>query len=598
MSQLLIIHAGEPSQGDRSILGLVTFCGVGAEFFWADQPGVILDHVAEYLSRVKAVAISVAAACALEDRGIPPDSLLDLSGNSITHFLLHGFQPEKRHQELVQRLTEGRVSRIRPVIDGSKCSFPEGSGSYTSQLAGCAFERERSPSDCCFGLEPGFVGETLMCLGGEPVFILAPRRGASLYLWTAVDSIPHPLTRIAEGELTRRCDRFIPLFIFLRSAFKGFCWENPVKTARIIIDDPLLRRRYGFLRYDHLLQSAATEGYAVTTAFIPWNYRRTSKRDARFFAQHQLAHSICIHGCDHTNNEFGITDENILQSKAFLSCMRMQEHRQRTGICCDKVMVFPQGKFSTVAIRALRHAGFLAVVNTSLVPTDFHSAGLILAEELMPAVTCQSGLPIFARRYPKNLHECALDLFLGKPAHLVEHHDWFKNGIGDTEHCARWLKSVQPNLSWPPLGEALRRQHLRRRSANGDYQIRFFTPEFNLENPENSDRLFRFTKSEPDPGLPESVFINGKTVSFAHKDGQIAFDYELGPRQHAFIVVADASPTVSKSWAPSFHYRAKLRLRRVLSEIRDDHLARHPKVLRAAKKIARTMHWSSDAKLL
>jgi hypothetical protein len=94
----------------------------------------------------------------------------------------------------------------------------------------------------------------------------------------------------------------------------------------------------------------------------------------------------------------------------------MQRHGEMTGLAFDKVMVFPQGHFSTASMEALKSSGYLAAVNSTPYPVDFQSGMLQLKDLLKPAITRLAGFPLFVRRYPDNLPALAFDLFLGKPA--------------------------------------------------------------------------------------------------------------------------------------------------------------------------------------
>src|SRR5262252_284044 len=98
----------------------------------------------------------------------------------------------------------------------------------------------------------------------------------------------------------------------------------------------------------------------------------------------------------------------------------MKAHSEINGVPFDDVMVFPQGLFSTGAMAALKAAGYLAAVNSDLCPSN-GSGTLTLRDVLEVAVTRFSGFPLFGRRYPRELAEFALDLFVGKPALAVEH---------------------------------------------------------------------------------------------------------------------------------------------------------------------------------
>ena len=112
-------------------------------------------------------------------------------------------------------------------------------------------------------------------------------------------------------------DQLIPLLILLRHCFGEMCWHGPESTARLIIDDPLLNQTYGFLSYGALQSSMRSAGYGTSIAFIPWNYWRTSRtKERRSIFDKSPNLSVCVHGCDHTNKEFGEADLGSLQWKA------------------------------------------------------------------------------------------------------------------------------------------------------------------------------------------------------------------------------------------------------------------------------------------
>jgi len=92
-------------------------------------------------------------------------------------------------------------------------------------------------------------------------------------------------------------------------------------------------------------------------------------------------------------------------------------------------MVFPQGRFSTAALTALKANNYLAAINSSPSPAYSGAYGALTgADFLTPAVTRHGGFPIFVRRYPAGLEQFAFDLFFGKPLLAVEHHAYFKDG--------------------------------------------------------------------------------------------------------------------------------------------------------------------------
>jgi hypothetical protein len=63
-------------------------------------------------------------------------------------------------------------------------------------------------------------------------------------------------------------------------------------------------------------------------------------------------------------------------------------------------------------------------------PIVIFSSRFPLGPDLLDvAVTRYGGFPLFGRRYPRSLLPFALDLFMGKPALIAEHHEYFRMAI-------------------------------------------------------------------------------------------------------------------------------------------------------------------------
>jgi hypothetical protein len=584
---LAVVYFAKESETERNLFDFARALGVEAQLVCVGPSGLTGELLIHKIQHATAIVISASTLCAVETSGVVSLSPFEPTRGSTKNILVYGLQPDNAHESLVARLTGGAVRAISALPKGARSSFRRDGGSLLGPLAGCDFERDPGLRDAGFELGEETGVQRIMDVGHVPVFIRLKRASNGFFLWANGDTIPGPRNQFAEADLARRCDRFVPVLVFLRSSFRGHCWENPVKTARVIIDDPLLKERYGFIDYEEMLHSMRRLSCGITTAFIPWNWRRTSRRDAQLFAPFLPDHSICVHGCDHTRNEFGEGSEHDLAAKASVALERMDIHRDRTDLGSSRVMVFPQGKFSSAAMRALRRAGFLAAVNSTRVPTDDPGATVPLVQELQPAITCYSGLPLFKRRYPADLEACSLDLFLGRPAHIVEHHSWFRQGCGDFERCVEWLKAIQPGLSWPSLEVGLPQQQWRRISTNGEMEIRFFTSQFSFESPLEDVASFAFSKPEPDANLVESVTVDGRPIAYDLDEGMMRFCVQLRPKRPIAIAVNVAHHDGTVRWSPPLKYRVRVGLRRALSEMRDNHLAKHPAAFRAAETVIR-----------
>jgi hypothetical protein len=406
--------------------------------------------------------------------------------------------------------------------------------------------------------------------------------------------LDEPLSR--DHELQGHYDRLIPILIFLRHCFRESCWHGPEPTARLIIDDPLLTERYGFLDYGVLLKSMQRSNYGTSIAFIPWNCWRTSRRDAERVLSGTSNLSICIHGCDHTNKEFEAQVPTLLGRRAGLALQRMESQRKRTGAGFEKVMVFPQGRFSTAAIAALRANNYLAAVNTTCFPTNIGPDDLKVRDLLRPTVTRYNGFPIFQRRYPRRLFDFAFDLFLGRPALLVEHHEYFINGCGALEDFVSELTRLEPALSWPTLEVQLVRSCLKRSLSDGSVEVQFFTRRFQLATRERGPGRFLLSKYEPDSAAIQRVLVDGTGMPFSFENGFLKLEVQVDhPGQVLNIEIADREQPKPQASGFGIVHNTGVLLRRGLSEFRDNTLARHGVLLKIAKGVARALKVTGDS---
>lgn len=220
--------------------------------------------------------------------------------------------------------------------------------------------------------------------------------------------------------------------------------------ACLIIDDPLIRPRYGCLDYAMLLRHMREHDFFTEIAFIPWNYRRSNPRTVRLFADNPDRLAICVHGCNHTKNEFGKGSYEELSSLAATALWRMEQHQRITGLPFDPVFVFPQGCFSSIAVRALKEQGYSAAFNSTLRATDM--AAEPIHERRSAACLDYHGFPILLRQYPKNRTQIAEDAASGRPILIVEHHDTFRNGYKEITDFIDWINRLG-NVRWCSLSE-------------------------------------------------------------------------------------------------------------------------------------------------
>jgi hypothetical protein len=584
MKRLVVASHRSTEEQEKKLLDIASWMGV---------PGHLMrvEDEAELVGRASAEAGPGKLCLALSADTLAgvgqSERLRNFLRAACEQLLVFGVAGTASHSQALQWLTRDMISvtPMRPSADASVCVSVK-SRPLSHQLAGVTFTPGDATRMAGVDVAATVDVDVILSQGGVPAFARVGASTCPVFVSTDL-SLPDIHAPVSAGAgIGHLYDGLIPPLIFLRHAFGDACWRGPGRTARVIIDDPLLRKRYGFLDFARLAESMKRRRAGTTIAFIPWNYRRTSPRMASMFTTLPSTLSICIHGCDHTSNEFGITDEDALRHKARLALDRMDAHESRTAIPFERVMVFPQGRFSAAAVDALRASGYLAAVDSGCIPTVAGQRRPTVAEFLRPAIQFH-GFPVFKRHYPRRLIDFAFDLFLGKPALAVEHHAYFHDGGASLERLVEDLQGVEPDLTWPTLTSQLTRTCVIRHRSRRDVDVEFYTREFSLQNSTEHQLSYSLCKQEPDPARIARVLVDGVAVPFVPRDGGIGFDLDVSPGRVIRIAVEDRGHTARGRVRVSAPYRMKVGLRRFLSELRDEGMARHPGVMRAATRLTR-----------
>jgi hypothetical protein len=224
--------------------------------------------------------------------------------------------------------------------------------------------------------------------------------------------------------------------------------KNKENLACLIIDDPLLKPKYGCLDYAKLLKAMKDHRFFTEIAFVPWNYRRSDPNIVQLFSDNAEYYALCVHGCNHLGNEFGRGHYEELRALANTAMWRMEQHKKLTGLPYDPVFVFPQGRFSSVAMKALKDQGYFAAFNSTLQATDIEE--LSDREFQQPATMIYHDFPLFLRRYPKDESQFIKDINMGRPILIVEHHSAFRIGYKMITDLIDRINSLG-NVRWASL---------------------------------------------------------------------------------------------------------------------------------------------------
>ncbi|HEY6969696.1 MAG TPA: hypothetical protein VJA94_10860 [Candidatus Angelobacter sp.] len=501
---------------------------------------------------------------------------------------VYGFAPEMARVHLAATLSGGTIEDIRKLTRTDvgyevSSSKPE----ITREFSGLSFGCVRNSTDFGFVCSANSRNMVpLITIAGMPLWVVIQKNHCKTFL-LACNAIADIQEQVNEIDPARYFSRLLPAAMFLRSAFEKQCWHSKYCFGNLIIDDPPLKRSYGYLNYRNLVSKMDRYGFASTIAFIPWNHTRTHKEVTQLFRERQDRLSLCVHGCDHTTAEFSSTDLAVLNSKVQLASARMNSLHRQNGLSYSKTMVFPQGRFSTQALTALKSHNYLAALNSSAsVAGSGPDGSLTVADFLGPAITRYEGFPLFLRRYPSGLEQFAFDLFFGKPLFVVEHHGYFRDGgVRLAEFISR-LNSFE-RLEWSGLHDIMTKSYLESELPNEITACTLQTNHHVIENHAENDRTFIVTKFEP-RGVPiENVLINGQTVKFTVEEDMLGFATRIPALSSTVVNIVYRNLLPRAKPAQGFASRSRAWTRRMLSEFRDNVLCRSDLLLASVQALHR-----------
>lgn len=368
----------------------------------------------------------------------------------------------------------------------------------------------------------------------------------------------------------------LPIVSYIRWAFKGVGWRAAEASACVVIDDPLLKPRYGFVRFRKLLDAMKQHRFTTSIAFIPWNWRRSDRSTVKLFADNSDELSLCIHGCDHTAGEFGTTDRARLHALATRAMERMSEHELLTGLRHDRVMVFPQGVFSEESVAALKTAGFVGVVNTEVHSKPAPQEKIRIRDVWDVAIMSYDNFPVFTRRYPaQGVENFAFDVLLGKPCLIVIHHDYYSDGGIRLVQLIDKLNALSVPLVWRRLGDVVRQSHRQRDVSSTHVEAEMYGTELFLANLSSETKSYSIRRRENCPDRIATLQAGSHVLKWElADDGYVAFRVDLAPGETSLISLRyKDSETPARKQSLGLKYAAKTMARRLLSEARDNYLA-------------------------
>lgn len=588
--KLVVPYIGELRDLDARIVRLAEFLGIPCETLALKN---VPEH-AEFLEKTvpdQCSCFVVNPQVMKEWLGLDviPADLVAFLLSRFPHLLVHGLRVNVFDTEMVAALSRGRLKSV-DAIDGDHPVYviAKDSKHFCEAFSGLSFGPVNPVNDHVFCTSGSDLAvQQLISIGGRP-FMAAVRLEGAEVLFVASEDVADVNAEVGDAPLAEYFSRLVPHAMALRYAAGDECWRPCKAHASIIIDDPLLRKSYGFLNFESLLRLASQHNFHVTIAFIPHNFRRNSSGITRMFQENAARLSICFHGNDHMEAEFASTDLAHLNTLLRVAEDRMNLHHQMTGLPCDRVMVFPQGNFSLEAMKVLKSHNFYAAVNTVPHPAE-QPVRLTIGELVQPAVLRYGGFPLFIRKPIRQTqsHDIAFNLFFGRPVLIVEHHEIFQRPESLVEIAAR-INSVAPEIHWSNLATVAGNSILTRRAPDGTHHVRAYSGTVRIVNDSDSIRRYSIEWGDScDDASIEQVLMDGTPCcGFEIGDARLWPPLELAPgSSHTFSLVHRNVQAAVRNLG--LRWKARAFLRRRLSEVRDNYLSKNQHLLTAAKTLQR-----------
>lgn len=499
---------------------------------------------------------------------------------------VYGFGEDDRSQSLLRLLTGDADSNVRSMTAEQttisvSSDFPELCG----PMSGLQFQVRSLDKQPVFDLpaRSESLQSIVSCDQGQ-LLVAVDWRGARFFLSSPADVVDVKALCTKYFDVRESFFETVPIVMYAKWALGT---GAPAEISGcLIVDDPPLKPRYGFLKYRDIVRLMDEHDFATTIAFIPWNWRRTDARTVQLFHERPDRLSLCVHGCDHTAGEFAERSPAVLNKRIAIAKHRMQLFRQQTRLHHSDVMLFPQGAFSAGAARALKLNGFVAAANTEVVPVRADENKTTVADLLSLAIRRYESFPIFTRRYLSHgVENFAFDGLLGKPCLIAAHHDDFGGDARILLQVIAKLNSLNWKLRWRSLGHAITRSFNVRRVNGGDRCVEMYGTNLIYTNSPASSTGMTLIKEESDFDCVQAVTVNGSPIDHVYHSGYLLFEVRVPPKESADVRIVYSGGQNLGSVQEGVKYRAKALLRRYLSEFRDNYLSRNAHLHQSALRI-------------
>lgn len=316
---------------------------------------------------------------------------------------------------------------------------------------------------------------------------------------------------------------WLPVLQFVREVTGRHLWNATLKACFMFDDPNLHARKYGYLRYDELIQHCRQSRYHVSFATIPLDGWWVSSRAAALFREHKEQLSLLIHGNDHTRQElaqpYGNEARQALLGQAL---RRIHQLEVRSGVEVCRVMAAPHGACREDMMGEMARFGFEAA-SISHGSLRAHNRERAWTRNLgsRPA-ECIAGLPIFPRfqMAADKFQTVLFSAYLDQPIIPMGHHQDVASGLDLLDSLADQINRLGP-VRWSAMS-GMARSHFQWRRSGETLVVRPFSALLKIQIPEGTVRL----QVVPDPN---SQFNRSRYACSAnHRDGFLEFEPSEG----------------------------------------------------------------------
>jgi len=591
-SRALVLWDGTPSSDGQNLTGLLDFFGIPWQAVTSGElarecAGVDKDGA----DRICILSSAPRMAAALEAIADSATALPAWMSNASSVYI-YGFQQSAQCTGLLRSLMRGAGGEIRkPIAPKAAVTVTNELPEMCGPLSGIRASVQLTEKDLSFDFQPkADEVQSIVAADCGELFVSVLRSGVRFFLNPSSEVIDIQAPAKRYFDVKEHFCSAVPIAMYLRWAFAGTCWAGTQTRGCLIVDDPTLKPRYGFLRFRDALELMDSHDFTTSIAFIPWNWRRTSQQTVRQFQQRSDRLSLCVHGCDHSAGEFAARSTALLNRRIKTALERMELLSRTTSLQPDSIMVFPQGAFSPETGRALKLNGFVAAVNTEVAPSGGARNDTTIADLWSVAIMKYGTFPIFTRRYiTHGVENFAFDALLGKPCLLVAHHEVFKARGRELMEFIGRLNSLTWTLRWCSLGDAIRHTFKTRRAPGGSHAIQMYAERLVIENQSAEPQEAIVRKQESDYDCVQAVTANQKTIAHAYENGDLRFAVRTLPGEKTEIRIVYFDKLELDPDSGGMAYRTKIRIRRHLSELRDNYVSQNDLLYATAAKLKRLL---------